>query len=193
MSKGDGKHWMEVDVDYWMTGVELGQIRGRLIRELIDLMDRKYQEEKWIYDHDGSFYNEISFPFEMLDDLSLFSAIDNNTIPYDKIGTVYKSRKEVDEVMKLARSFYHFANLDDPPETNEEYLTAPELQELRELSLEAFLVFMENEKENEEFCKFILELITNERCQELKTEGRSAYDAILEYTTICRKYNNAKS
>ena len=39
---------IDIDIDYWMKGVELGQIRGGIILYLLDLMDGSYQEREWI-------------------------------------------------------------------------------------------------------------------------------------------------
>lgn len=39
--------------------------------------------------------------------------------------------------------------------TNQEYLSSPYLESMRKAAGEAFTVFMENEKDNKEFCEFI--------------------------------------
>jgi hypothetical protein len=180
--------------DYWIQGVKLPQRRGELILTLLDVMDGKYQEAKWIYySAEGktigpiSFNHEIASEAELLEDLGLFGALDDGIVPYDNIGWTYKTEKEVDIVLavaKMIRSYWHNYY------TNEEYLSAPELHELRALSLEAFLVFMENEKDNKKFCNFILCAVKEEeRWPEMITEGRDPYELILEYVESCRKNN----
>ena len=38
----------EVDLDYWIKDIKLGQIRGHLILTLFYLMDGKYQERAFL-------------------------------------------------------------------------------------------------------------------------------------------------
>jgi hypothetical protein len=183
-----------------IKGVQLPEIRSELIVTLIYLMDGSYQEREWIEKTEPgmqeSFDAEFGFCFEMIEDLNLFWDIKNDNIPYDSIGYVYKDKKEVDAVLKIAILTYNLFKMaskrstgDDYP-TNRGYLESKELYDLREESEKAFAVFMENEKENEEFCKFMYEVIIEQkRASKEELGGKEGYEGIKEYIKVCNRRN----
>lgn len=61
------------------------------------------------------------------------------------------------ELNKLVRDAYLKTNPGENAK-NEEYLSSPYLAKLHEASKEAFETFMDNEKDNKEFCAFIEDL-----------------------------------
>ena len=145
-----------IDLDYWMKGVELGQIRGRLIRELLDLMDFEYQKRAWIKEGDDtSFDDDISFAREMFfDELSLDDYLKKKEPPYNGIDVILKSRKEAEALYAVVEILHPMNRLYS---RNSEYLSSPHLPKLHKAAREAFEAFMENEKDNKEFCDFINE------------------------------------
>ncbi len=165
----------EIDVHYWMKNVELPQIRGVLILEFLDLMDGYYQEKDWVerdkkeyvYNDDKStrFHANFSFCVESFDDLDLYQNIKDKKIPYQLLGECLKTSQEAeklyevvyysDKLMKDAfkgRSSWYYTP------TNQEYLLSPNIELMRKAAGEAFKIFMENEKDNKEFCEFIAAL-----------------------------------
>lgn len=181
---------LDIDIYYWMKGVRFKQIRGSLIEKLLSLMDGKYQEERWIYETDTgkatSFHNELRPSIELFESLSMFDRIKEDSMRYGDIGWSLKTKDEVEALYKVARPLSHLVQ---NCYYNKEYLSSQALLELRELSLKALVAFIRNEKENTEFCKFIAGLIIKWRCPNMKTQGRDAYDVILEYVLICAKNN----
>ena len=156
----------DIDSDYWIKGVKLGQIRGRLIQEFFDLMDKEYQLYDWIekdkeeYRKDGNknvrFHANIWFAVEMIfDELDLQVSLDKGTAPYEDIGCYLKSREEAEALYEVAK---YLGPMADDCYTNDEYLSYPDLEPMRQAAGEAFRIFMENEKDNTEFCEFIEDL-----------------------------------
>jgi hypothetical protein len=155
----------KIDIDYWMKGVKFGQMRGCLILYLLDLMDAAYQEREWVKEGANDFFAaNIEFPFDMFfNELDLQDYFDNKEFLYNWIGEIFKRKEEVDALheascmlYKLCKSCYY----------DTEFLTSPYLTPLREASAKAFAVFMENEKDNKEFCEFIAELQAKRKAEE---------------------------
>lgn len=144
--------------------VELPHKRAELIVVLLDLMDSEYQKRTWIKEgNDISFQQEIWFPFDMFfNEMFLDNYLESKTMPYDKIGYSLKSEKEAEKLYKVCEIL---DTLCQSCVTNDEYLSSPHLPKLHQAAREAFEAFMENEKDNKEFCNFIEEL--------KKKEGRS--------------------
>lgn len=98
----------------------------------------------------------MAFSAEMFfDELGLVDEIESGEFPYDRIGIYLKSREEAEALMKAAsclRILYHKYS------TNSEVLSSPYIPMLHQASKEAFEIFMENEKDNKEFCEFIEDL-----------------------------------
>jgi len=140
--------------DYWMKGVTFGQMRGRLIQELMDLMDKEFQERKWVdanYDH--SFYSNISFAMDMFfDELSLREYVNKKSPPYNFIGDLLKSREEAEVLYNVA---VYLAPMAHECYYDKDFLESAHLEPMRAAAKKAFEVFMENEKENKEFLEFI--------------------------------------
>jgi hypothetical protein len=175
---------IDIDIDYWMKDVELGQIRGGIILYLLDLMDGAYQEREWIekdkeeyaknHNKNTRFGANFSFPVELFDDLNLYENIEKKEMPYYHIGRSLKSRREAEKLYYVV--YYSDKLMDDARKghddlcyrpTNQEYLSSPYLEPMRKAAGEAFKVFMENEKDNKEFCEFIAGL-QEERKQQSK-------------------------
>jgi hypothetical protein len=170
---------MEIDSDYWIKNVKYGQIRGRIIQEFLDLMDKEYQERKWLESNGGYGYDtQIGFAAEMFfDELNLAENVKTSTPPLEDIGDFYKTKEEAIamlDVCSLLRPMYHNLKRDD------EYVSSPFLSRLREKSRAAFLIFMENEKENEEFCKFILGIIEQQTRYKVDN-SKTTYENIVFY------------
>lgn len=140
--------------DYWMKGVTFGQMRGRLIQELMDLMDKEFQERKWIRsDRDDYFQWHLSFPMEMLfDELGLGDYLKKKAPPYGFIGGTLKSREEAEALYEVALHMYPMI---DNCYYDKDFLESAHLEPMRAAAKKAFEVFMENEKENKEFLEFI--------------------------------------
>jgi hypothetical protein len=162
----------DIDIDYWMKGVKFGQYRGRIIRELLDLMDGAYQEREWVKEGTNDFFAaNIEFPFDMFfNELDLQDYFDNKEFLYNWIGEIFKTKEEVNALhevsnilYKLCKSCYY----------DEEFLSSPYLTPLREASAKAFIVFMENEKDNKEFCEFIAELQVKRKAEEAACRSKS--------------------
>jgi hypothetical protein len=147
----------KVDGNYWMKGVEFGEVRGRLIQEFFDLMDKDYQEREWINipETDG-FDHYFSFAVELFDDLMLYDCLEEQRKPDILIGKCLKDQKEIDKLMNVA--YLTDKLIEEDNYTNEEYLSSEYLEPMRKAAKEAFDVFMENEKDNKEFCDWIAEL-----------------------------------
>jgi hypothetical protein len=163
----------EIDIDYWMQGVELPQIRGRVILELLDLMDGEYQRRDWIEkdkkeyvendDKDTRFDANIYFCYELFEDLSLEECVEGKEEIEEHIGYSLKTLQEAAALYKFAEMFYKFyygvrADRQGVIPTNEAYLSSPYLEPMRQAAGEAFKVFMANEKDNHEFCEFIAKI-----------------------------------
>ena len=161
----------EIDVHYWIKNVESPQVRGILILELLDLMDGSYQEREWI-EKDKEEYAKndnknirfdanFSFPAELFEDLCLKECITGEEVIDGHIGYSLKTKEEAEVLYKFAETFYKFKadvhnnHQGDSRPTNQEYLSSPYLEPMRKAAGEAFKVFMENEKDNKEFCEFI--------------------------------------
>ncbi|WHA05387.1 hypothetical protein N3Z17_02435 [Candidatus Bandiella numerosa] len=173
----------EIDVHYWIKNVESPQVRGILILELLDLMDGSYQEREWIEkDKEEYVKNDnknirfdanFSFPAELFEDLCLKECITGEEVIDGHIGYSLKTKEEAEVLYKFAETFYKFKadvyneHQGDSRPTNQEYLSSPYLEPMRKAAGEAFKVFMENEKDNKEFCEFIAGL-QEERKQQSK-------------------------
>jgi hypothetical protein len=178
--------------DAMIKGVKLPHRRSELIVNILDLMDGEYQEREWIEKKkekrgEVSFGDEFYFCVEMFDDQNMFEAVEEQRMPYDDIGWSLKSKKEAEvlyEIAKPLRWLSHNCHY------NQEFLESKELYDLREESGKAFGVFMENEKENKEFCEFIMGIIKNEkRATEEELKGKEGYEGILEYIKLCERRN----
>jgi hypothetical protein len=147
----------EVDIDYWMKGVRFGQYRGRIIREFLDLMDASYQEREWVEQQSNtSFVANIEFPFDMFfNELDLQEYFDKKAVLYNWIGEIFKDEREVDALHSVSKILYKLCK---SCYYDEDFFASPYLESMRQASAEAFRVFMENEKDNKEFCEFIAEL-----------------------------------
>ncbi len=156
----------EIDVHYWIQGVELPQIRGMLTLYLLDLMDGEYQQREWVEkDSDTSFHQSILFPWELFDDLNLYNYLKVGKIPYNHVGLSLKTKLEAEKLYNLVDLSEQLSkdacagNNDvcySPP--NSAYLSSPYLEPMRQAAGEAFKVFMANEKDNHEFCEFIAQI-----------------------------------
>ncbi|CAL7961097.1 conserved hypothetical protein [Alphaproteobacteria bacterium] len=147
----------KIDINYWMKDVEFGQRRGRLIREFLDLMDPEYQKRNWIKKGDKpSFRNGICCAIEMIfDELDFRDFLEKEEMPNECIGWYLKSVKEAEALYEVAK---YLRPLGDNCYTNQEFLESPYLPKVHKASRGAFEIFMENEKDNVEFCKFIEDL-----------------------------------
>ena len=157
----------EIDINAWTRGIKLPQTRDRLIFYLFALMDKEYQLYDWIEkdkeeydpkndDKNTRFHDNIWFAVEMIfDELDLQVSLDKGTAPYDNIGWYLKSREEAEALYEVAK---YLGPMADDCYTNDEYLSYPDLEPMRKAAGEAFRIFMENEKDNTEFCEFIEDL-----------------------------------
>jgi|GEM_PF-4956223 len=147
----------DFDIDYNIKDVELAQVRGCLILYLLDLMDFEYQKRAWIKEGNNiSFHEEINYAEEMLfDDLDLRDYLEKKEMPYDRIGEFLKTKEEAEALYKVAEASWPMVT---DCYTNDDYLTSAYLPKLHKAAREAFEAFMENEKDNKEFCNFIEEL-----------------------------------
>lgn len=144
------------DPNAWTHGVQFAQIRDRIIYYLLDLMDTAYQEREWLEEgKETSFYHYFSYAVELFEDLNLYDDVDEEKMPYKEIGLSLKSKSEAEALYKVV---YWTNKLLEVERVNKSYLASPFLTPLREASAKAFEVFMENERDNKEFCKFITEL-----------------------------------
>ena len=164
----------DIDIDYWIKDVPLGQIRGHIILYLLDLMDGEYQIRDWIEkdkpeyvkndDKNTRFGANISFPAELFEDLCLKECITGEEVIDGHIGYSLKTKQEAEVLYKFAETFYKFKadvynnHQGESSATNQEYLSSPYLEPMRQAAGEAFRIFMENEKDNTEFCEFIEDL-----------------------------------
>lgn len=150
--------------DNWITGVESPYIRSSIIVYLLDLMDPVYQQREWIKeDWETSFRENLWFSVDMIfNELNLDYYLEEKKIPYERIGIYLKDEKEAEALYKVAEVMdqlmqdVYQGNSEMPK--NEKYLSSPYLPMLHEASKEAFEIFMENEKDNKEFCEFIEDL-----------------------------------
>jgi hypothetical protein len=177
---------------YGIKEVRLTRIRGELILTFKDLMDGSYQEREWIEKTEPkrgevSFRDDFDFCIEMFDDQNMFQAIEKKKMPYDDIGWSLKNKKEAEALYDAAKPMDY---LSDNCSYNKEFLESKELYDLREESEKAFAVFMENEKENEEFCKFMYEVIIEQkRASKEELGGKEGYEGIKEYIKVCNRRN----
>ncbi|MEQ9115696.1 MAG: hypothetical protein RLN62_02760 [Rickettsiales bacterium] len=152
----------KAELGYWMKDLESPAFRGRVIRELMDLMDAEYQERKWeVVQGRNYFREEMYFSFELIADDLMSYYVENNEQPYEQIGVYLKTKPEAEILYAIGETLLRLfrENKDD-----QSILSSPDLQLIRKLSKEAFIEFMKGEKDNEKFCEFIIEC--------MKAEGR---------------------
>lgn len=155
---------LRADIDYWIKDVKFPQLRGRLIMELFDLQDVSYQEHEWFKDDTkNSFGHEFQFVFELFEDLDLFDIKEEENVLED-IGVCYKSKKEIACIIEVAKLIWSLSREFEcflRNATNQQYRNSKCLSPLRKAAAKAFTVFMENEKDNIEFVKFLERLKTS--------------------------------
>jgi hypothetical protein len=144
---------MTSTLDYWIKGVELPQVRGRLIHELLDLSDEEYQKFVWgDPKRKHGFYSKFTMTEEMIfDDMNVKT---DEEPPYDPEHYVLKSDREAELLLKVAQEM---DNLTDSVNnfTNEEYLNSPYWPKVISTAKEAYKEFIKNEQDNKEFLEFI--------------------------------------
>jgi len=169
-----------IDIDYWLKDIKYGQIRGRVFGVLLELMDKNYQMLNWPEDKGGyGFDTNIGFAIEILfDELDLNENIKVSTTPDRRIGYYFKNKYEMISVVNVCKDL---DPLWDESKTDEEYLNSPYLSPMRKTAKECFVVFMDAEKENKEFCDFVLKVIADEK-RFIPDKSKSSYDNIVKYT-----------
>lgn len=178
----------KIQDNHWIQDIKHPARRQELIFCLLSLMDKQHQENKWIYPakfgSQESFDAEINFTMDMIiEELFMDVCIEENKLPLDKISIILKDKNEAQKLFDVAEMLCAMSEY----QTNKEYLTSSELPKLRRASLEAFEVFMENEKDNEKFCKFIVDIIKKERNWfKIKQKTKRPYLIILDYIKDCR-------
>ena len=155
-----GYKMSKIDINYWLKNIKYGQIRGQIILYCLDLMNKNYQMKKWLVDGDEtSFRYNIHYAFEFLVEDLMEDYIDSNIVPSEQIGEYLKTENEATILLEVAKKL---DKLVLSCRTNPEYLSSPYLSPMRKAAKECFAIFMENEKDNNEFCDFVLRVIEEE-------------------------------
>ncbi len=164
--------------DFMITGVSVPGTRERLIEELLDLMDKKYQD-KWLKDNGGyGFQTEMGFAYEMFfDELDLAKNAKSNTTPDDGIGDFFKTTKETYAILQVSK---HLRPLWRESDDDKDFLLSSHLHPMRRAAKDCFIEFIKNEKDNKKFCDFILKIISREHFF-IPNSQKTSYENILDY------------
>ena len=93
--------------------------------------------------------------------LSLDDCFEKKEVMHGWVGDIFKDTKEADALHAVSILLYKICK---SHHTKEEACSSPYLKPLRQASAEAFKIFMENEKDNKEFCHYI-KILQDERNQ----------------------------
>lgn len=158
--------------------VKYGSRRSELIFFLLDLMDKKYQE-KWLKANGGyGFQTEIGFAYEMFfDELDLAKNVKSNTTPDDGIGDFFKTTKETYAILQVSK---HLRPLWRESDDDKDFLSSPHLLPMRGAAKECFIEFINNEKDNEKFCNFVLKVISRDHFF-IPNSEKTSYGNIVDY------------
>lgn len=177
---------INIDSDYWMKDVELKQIRGRLILTLLELMDKKFQEDNWISKNiepkSNFFASEMCIQGEELfDDLLWYDYFSEE----DKLKKRLKLFLKPNELEPLLLVYKPFNRMLLDYQYDHEFMNCLELPIMRKKSLEAFKIFLENEKDNYNFCEYVLAyaIRVQNRVKEGECEG-AGYEFVKNYIKI---------
>lgn len=172
--------------DFMIVDVECPGHRERLFTYLLDLMDKTYQEENWIKaEKDRSFYNNIHYAFEFLAEDLFDDFVEEQSAPYEMVGEYLKDKKESEIILDTATKL---TKLVISCKINSQYISSPLLPELRKSAKEAFTVFMANEKDNKEFCNFVLNVIKKNRPDFAVDEKLPTYQNICKYIKSVQEF-----
>ncbi len=177
---------MKIDSDYWMNDIELKQFRGRLILTTLELMDKKFQEDHWVdknLDPMAKYFAEEIFLIgeEFFDDLLKYDYHSSKEELLENLSYMLKDG-ELEPLLKIYNPlevlFFDY-------QYDHEFMSCPELPMVRQRSLEAFKVFLENEKDNGNFCEYVLAyaIRIQNRVKEGECEG-VGYEFVKNYIKI---------
>lgn len=176
----------EIEKSYWVDGVDLPNFRSRLIIAVLDLMDKKYQEDNWLdkkLNQNSRCFAEKIFMIgeEFFDDLLCFRLPEQKDDLLKNLSYMLKEG----ELEPLLEIYYPLEKLFFDYQYDHEFMTCPELPIVRQRSLEAFKVFIENEKENYNFCENLLagSIKHENRVKEGECQGKG-YEFLKNYIKI---------
>lgn len=137
-------------------------MRERLIKYLLGLSDKPYQESAWMRGGKTKyFYSNLRYPFQMIFDELLIDT-DNEEIPYHLVGDILKSNQEAEALYKVAKILDDMVSATQY-DYDEEYQTSPFWDPMVAAAKEAYDVFIANERDNKEFLQFLEEVKANMR------------------------------
>ncbi len=156
-------------------GVEIARYRNDIVLALLDLENPEYQKYvmttpiAWINEcrnKDGSICNDystcyslhIGFVLETIEDMDFYTNLEEDTMPYDKIGIFMKSRKEVELLMEFVKIFDQFYDeyYPEPEEPkNSVWFASPLWPKMTQAAKRALEAFLENEKGDEEYLQLV--------------------------------------
>jgi hypothetical protein len=150
----------------------------------------------WPEDKGGDgFDTQIGFAVDMIfNELGIDRYLYKKRDISEVIKVYLKSTIEAKCLLKLAdlmdnllKDVFKVKSIYTDTGTDEEYITSLYLSSMRDAAKECFLIFIENEKDNKEFCNFILNNIKRRKEFSLNPD-KSAYENIITYAKSIKEF-----